>query len=189
MGHLIHSSTIASFPSKWSWHHDSLSVAIPAVKFLLVAAGEQEENGPQAVRPAARPKSSAGVTTVSQKGLFRTRNLASVPACREAKTGRSSSCSPAATRRNLTAGRTVSQKAIVWDGETAKLPKSLAWLLWGEERVKVHKPQDQPCSLSSKASARLYTFSTLNPNSRITTGPGAEAPKRSTAITSPRSPM
>jgi hypothetical protein len=33
---------------------------------LLVAAGEQEENGPQAVRFGGPPKKSAGVRTVSQ---------------------------------------------------------------------------------------------------------------------------
>ena len=37
------------------------------------------------------------------------------------------------------------------------------------------------------ASARLHTLSTVKPYSRITTSPGAEAPKRSTPITSPRS--
>jgi hypothetical protein len=37
---------------------------------LLVAAGEQEENGPQAVRFGGPPKKSAGVRTVSQKMTF-----------------------------------------------------------------------------------------------------------------------
>jgi hypothetical protein len=37
---------------------------------LLVAAGEQEENGPQAVRFGGPPKQSAGVRTVSQKMTF-----------------------------------------------------------------------------------------------------------------------
>ena len=44
------------------------------------------------------------------------------------------------------------------------------------------------CFFSSKANARLQTFSTVNPYSRISTGPGAEAPKWSRPITSPSSP-
>src|SRR5579863_8784662 len=38
----------------------------------------------------------------------------------------------------------------------------------------------------SRATALLQTFSTVKPYSRITTSPGAEAPKRSTPSTSPR---
>ena len=41
-------------------------------------------------------------------------------------------------------------------------------------------------SRSRRATARLHTLSTVKPYSRITTSPGADAPKRSTAITSPR---
>ena len=47
---------------------------------------------------------------------------------------------------------------------------------------------NQVLFLSSKARARLQTFSTVNPYSRISTGAGADAPKWSRPITSPRSP-
>jgi len=47
---------------------------------------------------------------------------------------------------------------------------------------------NQALFFSSKARARLQTFSTVNPYSRISTGAGAEAPKWSRPITSPRSP-
>ena len=47
---------------------------------------------------------------------------------------------------------------------------------------------DQAFLFSSKANARLQTFATVNPYSRINTGAGAEAPKWSRPITSPESP-